>query len=108
MLAAGAGEIYQRARRIESRLSEAGVTCEVVGTSGAVGGGTFPGIELPSHAVAISGADASGLARKLRAGEPPVIGRIVEDRLLLDVRTVLPGQEDELIRGVVQAAAGPG
>jgi L-seryl-tRNA(Ser) seleniumtransferase len=108
MLAAGAGEVYQRAGPIASALSRAGVSCEVVETSGAVGGGTFPGIELPSHAVAISCADVSGMARKLRAGDPPIIGRIVDDRLLLDVRTVLPGQEGELIGGVVRAAAGPG
>jgi L-seryl-tRNA(Ser) seleniumtransferase len=62
---------------------------------GEVGGGTLPGIEIPSHAVALRCADlaADPLAARLRAGEPPVIGRIQEDRLLLDLRAI---QEEDL------------
>lgn len=103
MLAAEPGEIGERAARVAAALSEAGVACEVAETAGAVGGGTFPGVELPSRAVALSGVDATALSRALRAGDPPVVGRIAEDRLLLDLRTVLSGQEGELIHRVVEA-----
>ena len=106
MLAARPGGIGERAARVAAALSDVGAVGEVVDTSGAVGGGTFPGVELPSRAVALSSPDASALARALRAGEPPVLGRIVDDRLLLDLRTVLPGQEDELVTSVAQALTG--
>jgi L-seryl-tRNA(Ser) seleniumtransferase len=88
-------------------LTEAGVPCEVVETTGAVGGGTFPGVELPSWAVQFSpAAGATRLAALLRDGDPPVIGRIVDEALRLDVRTVLPGQEEALIARVVEAVEG--
>jgi L-seryl-tRNA(Ser) seleniumtransferase len=81
-----------------------GVACEVVEATGAVGGGTFPGVELASWALELhSEAGADALAAALRDGDPPVIGRIVDDRLRLDVRTVLPGQEDDLARRVQES-----
>ncbi len=73
----------------------------VIGCESAIGGGSLPGETLPSYAVALSGAQPDALARALRYGTPPVVGRIVEDRLLLDVRTVLEEQEDTLV-GVVR------
>ena len=103
MLSTAPAELEARARGVASALAEGGVTCDVVSTEGAVGGGTFPGATLPSRAVALSTADAAGLAAALRAGEPPVVGRIVEDRLLLDLRTVLPGEEEPLVESVLRA-----
>jgi L-seryl-tRNA(Ser) seleniumtransferase len=70
-----------------------------------VGGGTFPEVEMPSWAVELAGGSAEELARALRDGDPPVVGRIADDRLLLDVRTVLPGQEEDLVRRVREAWA---
>jgi L-seryl-tRNA(Ser) seleniumtransferase len=55
--------------------------------------------------VELDGADVEALARALRSGEPPVVGHIRDDRLLLDLRTVLPGQEGVLARRVVEATA---
>jgi L-seryl-tRNA(Ser) seleniumtransferase len=103
MLSARPDVLEPHARRLASALHDAGVRCDAIETAGAVGGGTFPGVELPSWAVALRGGDATALARILRAGDPPVVGRIVDDALLLDVRTVLPGQEGDLIRRVVSA-----
>jgi L-seryl-tRNA(Ser) seleniumtransferase len=105
MLAARPDTLEPRARRVASALQEAGVACGVVDAASAVGGGTFPGVELPSCAVELPGVGATGLARALRAGDPPVVGRIVDDVLLLDLRTVLPGQEGELIERVARACA---
>ena len=72
---------------------------EVVASSAKVGGGALPLLELPGPAVAIEVA----LAESLRAGDPPVIGRISEGRLLLDVRT-LTDDEADLAAAAVRAA----
>jgi L-seryl-tRNA(Ser) seleniumtransferase len=72
----------------------------VVGCESAVGGGSLPGATLPSYAVAIEGTPSDALARALRHTTPPVIGRIAEQRLLLDVRTVLVEQETALVEAV--------
>ena len=73
---------------------------------GAVGGGTFPEIALPSWAVRVPVSDPDRAAHSLRRGRPPVVGRVEDDRLVLDVRTVQPGEMDALIRVVVGALAG--
>jgi len=83
-----------RARRLAD-----GCGGEVVATTAKVGGGALPLLELPGPAVAIEVA----LAEPLRAGDPPVIGRISDGRLLLDVRT-LTDDEADLAAAAVRAA----
>src|SRR3954451_15247959 len=86
MLEADAAELETRARRIADGLEGA----EVVQAAARVGGGALPLLELPGPVVALSVAvlSADELAARLRAGDPPVVGRIEDDRLLLDARTV--------------------
>jgi L-seryl-tRNA(Ser) seleniumtransferase len=106
MLAADPADLRAQAEDLRTRLAAAGVDATVAETLGAVGGGTFPGVELSSWALCLraeTGVD--GLARSLREGAPPVIGRIVDDALYLDVRTILPGQEDDLVRRVSEASS---
>jgi L-seryl-tRNA(Ser) seleniumtransferase len=105
MLAARPDELEERARRIAAALGGRGIECSAGRSEGAVGGGTFPGVVLESWAVEIAGPRISEIARLLREGEPPVIGHIRDDRLLLDVRTLLPGQEGVLIRRVRESLA---
>lgn len=63
-----------------------------------VGGGSLPGETLPTTVLAISAqGDADSLAAKLRSANPPVIARIHEGELLLDPRTVLPEEDDQVI-----------
>jgi L-seryl-tRNA(Ser) seleniumtransferase len=83
-----------RARRLAD-----GCDGEVVASTAKVGGGALPLLELPGPAVAIGVA----LAEPLRAGDPPVIGRISDGRLLLDVRT-LTDDEADLAAAAVRAA----
>jgi len=74
-----------------------------------IGGGSLPGGTLPTKLVAIGGRRksprlAQGLAQKLRFQKVPVIGRINEDILLLDPRTVLP-EEDKIVLGALRDLA---
>jgi L-seryl-tRNA(Ser) seleniumtransferase len=74
-----------------------------------IGGGSLPGSTLPTRLVAIDHPDmnADSLAVTLRTGPVPVIGRIQEGHLLLDPRTVLPEQVNDLIVAVIRACETP-
>jgi L-seryl-tRNA(Ser) seleniumtransferase len=63
-------------------------------------------VELPTAGLALGTDDAAARAldAALRTGDPPVLGRLVDDRLFLDCRTVLPGQVPGLVKAVVAAA----
>ena len=68
-----------------------------------IGGGSLPGETLPTTLMALDGetyGGADALAGRLRHMSPPVIGRIENDEVLLDPRTVLPEQDGDLVRGV--------
>lgn len=101
MIAAAPQQLRARAERLAAAI---GGGAEVLPCVSAVGGGSLPGDTLPSFAVALPG-PPDALACALRAGSPPVIGRIAGDRLLLDARTVLPAQEHDLIAAARTALA---
>jgi L-seryl-tRNA(Ser) seleniumtransferase len=107
MLGVSAESIAARARAWQSRLMERGAAVEVVAAESTVGGGSLPGERLATTALAIAPArgGAADLLRRLREHEPPVIGRIVEERVLLDPRTVLPDEDDVVIDAVLAALA---
>jgi L-seryl-tRNA(Ser) seleniumtransferase len=60
----------------------------------------LPTREIPSFAVRLGGKDAESLAERLRAADTPVVGRVHEGRLWLDARTLLPGDEEVIVRAV--------
>lgn len=72
-----------------------------------VGGGSLPGETLPTWLVALSADGIPGgakeLARRLRSQIPPIIARVQDERVVLDPRTVLPEEEDALLRAVQEA-----
>lgn len=93
-------ELQERSTRFAEALRGHGIDAQVIPAEAVVGGGGAPGVALPSCAIALP----SRLALPLRTGTPPVIGRVVRDRLLLDLRCV-PRTDDELVlTAVVQAA----
>ena len=103
MLAASAKEIGARAEKVRrevARQTGLGSRLHVVAGVSRTGGGSSPTGERPTRLLAIDwpDGDAAPLERRLRLGAPPVIGRIQEGRLLLDLRTVLPRQ-DEVLAG---------
>ncbi|HOR00871.1 MAG TPA: L-seryl-tRNA(Sec) selenium transferase [Anaerolineae bacterium] len=105
MIGAPAAEVRRRARRWVRRLRALGATAEVVRGVSTVGGGSLPGETLPTSLAALRVASPDALARRLRLGDPAVIGRIEEERLLLDPRTVLPEQEADLLHALERALA---
>ena len=105
MLGASADAIAGRAKTWQGRLMERGITVDLVPAESTVGGGSLPGEQLPTTALAVTplAGRAADLLRRLREHDPPVIGRIEQDRVLLDPRTVLPDEDDALLDAVVAA-----
>ncbi len=105
MLRASTESLRSRARAWQSRLAELGVAVDLAATESTVGGGSLPGERLPTTALALTPRQggATELLRRLRDHEPPVIGRIVDERVLLDPRTVLPDEDDLVVDAVAGA-----
>jgi L-seryl-tRNA(Ser) seleniumtransferase len=104
--------VLARARRACAKLRPAvreQLGAEVVRSVGQVGGGALPTVELPTAAIAVgaTGTDARRLDAALRTTDPPVVGRIADDRLLLDFRTVLPADVEPLLRALTLVASPP-
>jgi L-seryl-tRNA(Ser) seleniumtransferase len=103
MLAATADEIRARAVAMAARIGvRSGWRAEIVEGASAVGGGSAPGLELPTHLIAVArdGITADALEQQFRAALPPVIARIERDRVVIDLRTVLP-EQDATLTGVI-------
>ena len=96
MLSRPLSELRMRADAMRSRLN---ASASVVESDASVGGGAFPNTRIPSVALAFA-SDAQDLESRLRLGEPAVIGRIADGRLLLDVRTVQPSDDDILVAAI--------
>jgi L-seryl-tRNA(Ser) seleniumtransferase len=109
MLSASADEIHARALALVATLrADAGDTLvEIVPGESAVGGGAAPAVALPTHLVAIAQASRSPdvLAARLRRAKPPVVTRVAGGRVVIDLRTVFPEQEGELL-AALRAALG--
>ena len=97
MIAATADEVAARARALIAALGEAGARCEVVLGQSMIGGGSLPEETLPTALIAVEISAPSDAARALRLGDPAVVSRVQDDLLLLDLRTVLPREEEALI-----------
>ena len=108
MLATTLDELERRAGALARAASDAGFVSAVVETEAVAGGGSGAESTIPSRAVALGGPLAvDELASRLRAGELPVIGRIEDGRLLLDLRTVAPEEDTELLEALRIAARTP-
>ncbi len=93
-------EIEAAARRLGSALTpSAGWRVEIVPETSRIGGGAAPGAGLPTHCLALdcTGRPAEEIRQRLLGCEPPVVSRIVADRVLLDLRTVAEDETDELL-----------
>lgn len=105
MLHATAEAIEARGQALAASLAAAGWLVTLVTGSSAVGGGSAPGLALPTVLLSISRGEASPNETEqwLRMLDPPVVARIEHERLVLDLRTVLPAQ-DVLLATLLQTA----
>jgi len=92
-----------RADAWRAAAGEAGARCQVIEGRSAVGGGSLPEVTLPTALLALPPGAADARLARMRRCDPPVVARIEEDRVVLDPRTVLDG-EDEAVMAAVRAA----
>ncbi|MET7806332.1 L-seryl-tRNA(Sec) selenium transferase [Micromonospora chersina] len=90
------GALRARTERLRDRLGEDGCKAEVVPSAAVVGGGGAPGVELDSWALSLP----ERYAEPLRTGAPPILGRVLHGRLLLDLRCV-PADADPDVRAAI-------
>jgi len=108
MLTAPVMALEARASRLLAMLSASGVPARiarVARTEATVGGGAFPGARIPSAGITLDVASPELLEAKLRGGMVPVVGRIAEGKVVLDLRSVCPELDDELGALVARALA---
>ena len=95
MIRQSEAEIRARAQALQARILQ--VQTEIVPSRSVIGGGATPEQPLPTWAIAIVTPDVAETERRLRSGHPPVVARIENNRLMIDLRTVLRDEEDELV-----------
>ena len=104
MLRMTAADIAPRAEALAAALNASGWIARVVDGTSTVGGGSAPGAALPTRLVEIrrDGLSADQIEQHLRALDPPIVARIQDDRVVLDLRTVLP--DDDAVVGSARPA----
>ncbi len=105
MLSLKAEELYRRASELKEMLSTALTQdCRIVLKEGSsrTGGGALPVTDLPTTLVALSHPkiSPSTIAERLRQGNPPIVVRLQDDEVLIDPRTLFPGDEQLLIKAL--------
>lgn len=105
-IAREADELRRTARGLATKLKKHGIEAEVQDSTSQIGGGSTPGEELPTTVLVIRklGGSPDAAAKRLRMGTPSVFCRIENDALVFDPRTLLPGQETELVAAISAAA----
>lgn len=102
MITASVASVRSRCSKLITALTGAGVSGSVVDTVASVGAGAFPTAAIPSAGVSLAG-DVKAIELALRSGATPVIARIADDRVLLDMRTVPVSDDAAFTRAVVSA-----
>jgi L-seryl-tRNA(Ser) seleniumtransferase len=94
MIRETADRIRERSRALLARVPE--LKAEIVAGESVVGGGATPEQSIPTWLIAVSCADVVAAEKQLREGNPPVVARVEEERLVLDLRTVFAEEESAL------------
>ena len=107
MITLSKSEIARRAQAFKAKLNSTQLRLELIDGESLIGGGSAPSSTLPTTLLALTGygLSANELAERLRASNPPVIARVEEGRVLFDLRTVFPEQEDRLFEALIQSCS---
>ncbi len=99
--------IGKRAEAVAARLSTSTLKIEIVDGESIIGGGAAPSSVLPTRLLAVTSdnLNADELAAHLRNSDPPIIARVEEGRVVLDLRTVFPEQDATVAKAMVRIAA---
>ena len=97
-------ELRQRAEKIIARLQELPLCADIGKGKAQIGGGSLPRSAIPSITLDFTGDDLPAFAARLRRGTPPVIGYIAAGKFKLDLRTIFPRQDEELVTALRSAA----
>jgi L-seryl-tRNA(Ser) seleniumtransferase len=106
MLTMSVEEVEARARQVRDRLGNIpGFRAEIIDGASTTGGGSAPGSTLPTKliAIAVDGVSTTALDARLRAGDPPIVARIQDDCVVLDLRTVAEAEEPDLVNAIRRA-----
>ena len=100
-------EIGKRAEALAAGLSTSTLKVEIVDGESIIGGGAAPSSALPTRLLALArdNLSADELAARLRNSAPPIIARVEEGRVVLDLRTVFPEQDATLAEALVRISA---
>jgi len=100
-------EIGKRAEALAAKVASPKLQAEIVDGESVIGGGAAPSAALPTRLIALScaGLSADELSARLRAADTPIVARVEEGRVLLDLRTVFPEQEELVTAALHQIGA---
>jgi L-seryl-tRNA(Ser) seleniumtransferase len=104
MIRQSAEEIRARSEALLARVP--GIRAEIVPGSSVIGGGATPEQPIPTWLIAVECAHVVDTERGLRTGDPPVVARIEGEKLILDLRTVMGEEEEELVSALKQVGSG--
>jgi L-seryl-tRNA(Ser) seleniumtransferase len=95
-------DIGSRAEKLAARLNSGKTQVEVIDGESLIGGGSAPSAVLPTRilAITVSGQSADEVSRKLRSNHPSIVARVEDGRVLLDLRTVFPDQDDFILNAL--------
>jgi len=107
MMSATKSSLQERGQEIVSALCSGGLTVRLLPSTAVIGGGSLPGQTIESWGVVLDAQSGNidELARRLRLGDPGVFARIVDDQLVLDLRTVLPEHDLALTVAIARAVS---
>lgn len=103
MIAQTSETLRSRAEVFTARLTD--LSTRIISGTSLIGGGSTPQQPLTSWLVAIDCPDVAASERRCRLSDPPVVARIEDGRLIVDLRTVFPSEEDELARVICEACS---
>jgi L-seryl-tRNA(Ser) seleniumtransferase len=99
--------IGERAAKLAAQIDSPKLKTEIMDGESILGGGSAPSSVLPTRALGLSceGLSADAFAERLRGSDPPIIARVEEGRVLLDLRTVFPGQDNAIAAALTRIVA---